>query len=297
MKKSVLAVGIILMFAINVFTPATAQNRERQSLVLSTSKWLFVGGSGPGNYTRIQDALNHANNGDTVFVYHGVYDESKININSTITLIGENRDNTILDAHQDIDGIYIRANFVNISGFKIINASRAGINLYSNTSDNVTISKNIFSHNAHGIHPYYHHKNLLISKNIFINNTNGFTLVGCTNAQIYQNVFIGNNWGMSIYLSSYCNISHNHIEASKKCGIRLYGESGFNNIHQNNFINNSVNAYFYLLTFLNIWDGNYWNEPRTAPVPIFGSVGFVLPLLINFDRHPAHDPYGVPSTY
>ena len=30
---------------------------------------LYVGGSGPGNYTRIQDAIDNASDGDTVFVY------------------------------------------------------------------------------------------------------------------------------------------------------------------------------------------------------------------------------------
>lgn len=292
MKKE-LVCGILLLFAIAGMVSAVNANSSTNSPSAKSGNWLYVGGSGPGNYTRIQDAIDNASEGDIIFVYNGVYDESKININITITLIGEDRDNTIIDSHQDIDGIYIRANFVNISGFKIINTSRAGINLNSNTSDNVNISHNVFSDNAHGIHPYYYHKNLIISDNMFINNTNGFTIVGCTNAEIYQNIFIGNNWGMSVYLSSFCTIYHNHIVGSKNCGIRLYGESRFNTIHENNFINNSRNAYFFLFSPLNKWDGNYWNEPRTTPVPIFGSVGLVFPSWINFDWHPAKEPYDI----
>ena len=41
---------------------------------------LYVGGSGPGNYTRIQDAIDNATDDDTVFVYSGCYTEN-ININ------------------------------------------------------------------------------------------------------------------------------------------------------------------------------------------------------------------------
>jgi hypothetical protein len=32
---------------------------------------LYVGGGGPGNYTKIQDAINNAINGDTIFVFSG----------------------------------------------------------------------------------------------------------------------------------------------------------------------------------------------------------------------------------
>ena len=33
---------------------------------------LYVGGSGPGNFTSIQDAVNNASEGDTVFVFDEV---------------------------------------------------------------------------------------------------------------------------------------------------------------------------------------------------------------------------------
>ena len=36
---------------------------------------LFVGGSGAGNYTNIQDAINDSVDGDTIFVYDGIYRE------------------------------------------------------------------------------------------------------------------------------------------------------------------------------------------------------------------------------
>ena len=268
-------------------------NTTYDFVLIPKGKTWYVDDDGTSEYTSIQDAILNANSGDTIFVHEGIYNESKIDINITINLIGENRDTTTINVNNNIDGIYIRAHNVNVSGFLIKNANRAGVNLYSNKSDNVNISNNIFTENAHGIHPYYQHKNLIISNNIFINNSNGFTTVGCINAKIHNNEFIENNWGMSIFLSSYCDIYLNNITTSKKLGIRLYGISRFNTIHHNNFIDNEMNAYFVQLSMLNKWDSNYWNKPRNQPVPIVGSIGLLFPTWINVDWHPANSPYNI----
>ena len=52
-------------------------------------------GSG-GAFISIQDAINAANDGDTVFVYNGTYYENVI-VNKIINLIGEHPDATLID--------------------------------------------------------------------------------------------------------------------------------------------------------------------------------------------------------
>ena len=59
-----MVVGIILLFVGTSIIPSTAQNLEKTSSATSRSNWLYVGGSGPGNYTRIQDAIDASNDGD-----------------------------------------------------------------------------------------------------------------------------------------------------------------------------------------------------------------------------------------
>jgi parallel beta-helix repeat protein len=241
----------------------------------------------------IQDGIDNAVEGYTVFIFNGTYYESYININKSINLVGESRDKTIIDADQAVDIIYIYAPYVNISGFKICNAFRAGINLASNNSNYVTIYNNVFSDNAHGIHPYFHNKNLTISNNIFLNNVNGIYLVSSSYARVFHNNITYNSWGIRISSSSYNDIYDNNITFYKKMGIELYSFSNSNYIHHNNFIRNcgSINAYFRLFSLNNVWNENYWDGSGTRPYIIWGSIFTIVPTWFNIDWHPVEKPY------
>lgn len=61
---------------------------------ISATQTLYVS---PTQYTTIQAAINAANSGDTIQVASGVYDESII-LNKSVSLIGENPSNTIIDS-------------------------------------------------------------------------------------------------------------------------------------------------------------------------------------------------------
>ena len=58
---------------------------------LNSGNILYVGGNGSGNYSNIQDAINDANNGYTIFVFNGTYNENIV-VNKSISLIGEDVD-------------------------------------------------------------------------------------------------------------------------------------------------------------------------------------------------------------
>ena len=61
---------------------------------------LYVGGSEPGNYSKIQDAIDDAADGDTVFIYDdsSPYYENVYLKDKSINVVGENTDTTIIDA-------------------------------------------------------------------------------------------------------------------------------------------------------------------------------------------------------
>ena len=83
----------------------------------------YVGGSGPNNYTSIQDAIDKASDGDTVFVYNNSspYYENLI-IDKSIQVIGEDRDSTLINGtklNRYLDTVNITADNVYINGFSI----------------------------------------------------------------------------------------------------------------------------------------------------------------------------------
>jgi pectin methylesterase-like acyl-CoA thioesterase len=93
------AVVVILLFLGVAFAPSIHAHTSKTSL---DGDILYVGGSGEGNYTKIQDAIDNASDGDTVFVY----DDSSpyiehIVVNKSIALIGEDKNSTTIDGSNE----------------------------------------------------------------------------------------------------------------------------------------------------------------------------------------------------
>ena len=98
MLKKGLAAAVILLFIGMCVVPSTAvqEFREKPAPISFDGNTLYVGGSGANNYTKIQNAINDAIDGDTVFVYNGIYDGGII-VNKSIILQGENREDTFIN--------------------------------------------------------------------------------------------------------------------------------------------------------------------------------------------------------
>jgi parallel beta-helix repeat protein len=214
-SRKCLAIGIILLFVGVTIVPAIAQDTEK-SQSTSRDNWLYVGGSGPGNYTKIQDAVNNASNGDTVFVFDGIYYEN-IAINMAINLIGENRNTTIIDGKKNSHVIVLGADNIKISNFTIRNCSwqyYCYIPEILIFSSNNTISNNVILTDEDALNY-------------------GITIVGNHN-NIIGNIII-NNWiGVNFDKgTSYNYIAENNIFKSHK-GIAGEASCRFNNIFHNN---------------------------------------------------------------
>jgi len=242
---------LAVMLSIILIVPATSyqadmrdnsyvkgKSNKIETAIINDGNTLYVGGSGPNNYTKIQDAIDNASDGDTIFVYDdsSPYYENLV-IDKSIKLIGESKETTIIDGMKKGYVIRIKAENVTVSNFKIRNGGvggfpeKGGIGIFS---DNAKILNNIITNNGFYGMQIYSDNNLIegdriyshawwslffdkSSKNIIRNNTmqsskGGLYLMSsCNNNLIENNIMRGIEHAINVYDSNENNVIRNKI--------------------------------------------------------------------------------------
>jgi parallel beta-helix repeat protein len=202
---------------------------------------LYVGGSGSGNYTRIQDAIDDASDGDTVYVFNdsSPYYEN-IRIYTKIDLIGEDKNTTIIhggsSGHTSV--IIVYADGVKITGFTV---QHSGTDERYDTVSNQSNYSAMYSTNNKGI--ALDSSNNIVIGNIVQYNWNAITLWKCENNLILNNIISSNDDGIVMSHSSNNLIMNNTICSNDQKGIHMY--RGGNNTIEDNDISNNGDEYWY----------------------------------------------------
>ncbi len=195
---------------------------------------LYVGGGGPGNYTTIQDAINASSNGDTVYVYSGFYNEN-ITIDKSIDIVGNGTLNTTINATGSETVINVTADWVNITGIKIINSGSSELNFDAGIKLNNVKYNKIEDCN--------------ISNNLY-----GIYIVDSDNCTLKNNeVYNTTHTGIHIETSDDCTLIDNNVSFSNQ-GINQWQYAGvhFDNSNENTIENNLMhNNPYYGLRFSN----------------------------------------------
>jgi parallel beta-helix repeat protein len=223
---------------------------------------LYVGGSGPGNYSKIQDAVDNASEGDTVFVYSGFYEEN-ILISTSIQLIGIENNSTIIDGGSSNTVVTIVADNTVLLGFTIQNAQNdiphAGIEI--STANNVQILRNIIQDNGMlGISIQGPNtQGTRILTNTIRNNSYGVYLFNSPNTLILANNICDNGEGMYI-VGSYASLIMNNTVANRGLGVHLESTYGVV-VNGNKIVNNANGVYAFNSSKISITDNLIgWNR-------------------------------------
>ena len=198
----------------------------------------------PDDYLTIQEAVNNANSGDTIFVRVGTYYETVV-VDKSISLIGEDKNGTIIDGSKGEGSqvIAIKADGVLVSGFTIQNGSHSNIMVWSN---NNKIVGNRIANNTWmgGIYVQYGAHNI-IQDNIFNNNSKAIYLYWHTsvNNSVINNLIIDNGLGIDLWYSGNNTISENTLSRNY-CGMYFSWDSINNNISDNFIIHNEYGIHF-----------------------------------------------------
>lgn len=203
----------------------------------------------PNDYSTIQEAIDNANAGDTVFVKNGIYNEP-VFIGKPLLLIGEDPKNTIIVGSGTGTVVQISSSNVEIDNFTIKNAGTSqwfgqgfpDSCISVEESTNVTIRNNIVTNATVGIWSYAS-PNMDSVQNVVSNTTTmGIVAYTCTNNTIRDSVF--QECGIvGVHLdgnSANCEVLNNTIT---DCGEGIEIEkSAQNTIEENKLLNNNASV-------------------------------------------------------
>lgn len=231
--KKMFTVTLILSIFLLINQNVTSEEIDKSIIYVSNSEL--------GNFSTIQEGIDAAVSGDTVYVYIGTYFENIV-IDKSITLIGEDKNNTIIDGRSAGNTVKVNADHVTLKGFTIQHSGQiypnSGINL---SSDNNLIENNIITTNLYGMTLYFSSDNT-IKSNYIKNNTNCGIYLSKSSSNLIINNTIHNQFfnGIGLYYSSDKNtIQSNNLNKNGFCGVNIR-TSQDNNVIDNNFTDNNI---------------------------------------------------------
>ncbi|KAA0001446.1 MAG: hypothetical protein FE046_02075 [Thermoplasmata archaeon] len=244
MNKSACAVALLLIASF-IIVPEYNIRAEEVTVVYvdddfnaSTAGWQM------DHFDSVQDAMDAVSAGGTVVVYAGVYYENVV-INKTVTLVGEDRDTTIIDGGGSGDTVTVTeyADHLDMSGVTVRNCSTgwpyACLKIFSSSN---TISECSFESQSGSV-----------SVGIYFDGSSDSTIENCTFAYGWEGItfrdfshnntvsgctFTDNTYGISLVESNDTAVSGCTFSDNPRGGI-LLGYSRNNSISNCQFTNDN----------------------------------------------------------
>jgi parallel beta-helix repeat protein len=224
-----------------------AESTEITLTVLSdvTPKTWTVDDDGPADFRTIQEAINAAEEGDTILVMSGFYREAVV-VNKTLSLQGTNKRDTIIDGNNSWTVVTVWANSSSISGFTIQNSGDYPEGLIIEYSSGNSIHGNTIKNSGNrGIE--INQINNEVTDNEVLNAYYGILLMSSSNNSVANNKVVNSVYGIMLYEGCQNNTVHaNNISLCRNAGIVVgpvpaggsYAKSYGNLISENTLLGN-----------------------------------------------------------
>jgi len=237
-------------------------------------------------FSPLQEIINNAKEGSTIYVEQGTY-YGITKVNKSLTLIGEN---VILDADDSQVGIIVSAFNVTLKGFTILNTVRFG-----NGSIPEEISELWLSPEMEGTGIYVYRAGGVIISDVMVMDCYagiGLTRVPSPYTKVINTLIYNTTWGImlsnadhtyifnstvrnssGIWLGQYSSINLAYTTVlSNLWGIVISPNSPGNEIHNNNFINNTYQVYIHPDAQRKVadWTGNFWSDYKGIDLNLDG---------------------------
>lgn len=208
----------------------------------------------PDDYPSIQEAINAAEQGHSIYVRGGIYQEYLI-ISKSVSITGENASTTLIEGNGTQVLVEITADNVSFSGFTLKDAetgillnevencriegniiesmsvwgiSTGGIGIYASNCENIVVSENLMNDIYYNAVYFKSTRNSQIVRNTLIANgrwSQPVILVSSEKNLIGWNEVLGlpemNEGGIGLLYSNYNTICYNDIHENDWCGISL----------------------------------------------------------------------------
>ena len=235
---------------------------------LSASKVIVVDDAGSEhnemNEHTIQNAINNANDGDTLIINGKYYEHCHVMVNKKLTIIGNGTTLSPCGSfqtsfHQGIFYLNSKAGGTVIEGFKFVDnlgltdSEAYGI-LAKGVSDVVIRNCEISTNGMGDSIRFENVANSLIRNVTVINSLNGIKLINSNGITVTRSNIVSSKYGVNIVDSAQTTIESNNISNNNIAGIAFSKSSSYltaiyNNITENgNGINLTSSQYVYILS-------------------------------------------------
>lgn len=207
----------------------------------ATTITVDINNENSSNFSSIQEAINFAQENDSILIYKGNYSETlTIDKQLKISSISHNPEDVILNSDiSSIPVIHVKSNNVEITGLIILEDSNESqiSGIYLDNVNNSLIQNNIISNFQDGIVLNASSGCSIENNTLFSNTLHGIYLINSKGNDLKNNLITENKRGLYLNLSNQNTLVNNNASNNENYGIALR-KSNANNLTNNQFFMN-----------------------------------------------------------